>query len=307
MIPIFVSDIRSSVENKLYFTALSLALALPDICGNVEFPERSVSERYVEWCNKYIGDCTHELSKDAPWLSAEIIYNLRNTYLHQGDPTIESGKVKEEVNQLDSFVFVLGDGTLLHSASFNVTGGTQETGKITYKMIVVDITYLCGIICDAALQYYENNRDKFKFNFQFIVPEESDTEGTSPSFSFNDLCANLLNQKLEKEGSAKRLVKKKPQEKTGSEKNTDTQNLQKKKITSQNVSNAKLEAQLRSFFGRHFKKKIYLDKKEEIIQAVLKSKTKLQVNNALMKHFEGKEVSAIYKRLEPFIKSLPGK
>ena len=69
----------------------------------------------------------------------------------------------------------------------------------------------------------------------------------------------------------------------------------------------KREAQVRSFFNTHFKEQIYLNKKEEIIQSVLKSKTKLQVNNNLMKHFSNKEVSTIYRRFEPLIRDLPGK
>ena len=68
----------------------------------------------------------------------------------------------------------------------------------------------------------------------------------------------------------------------------------------------KKEAELRKFFAIHFKKQIYKDKKEEIIRAVLTSKTKQQVNNNLMKHFDGKELSTIYRKFEPYVKELPG-
>ena len=69
----------------------------------------------------------------------------------------------------------------------------------------------------------------------------------------------------------------------------------------------KREAQVRSFFGQHFKEKKYKQKKEIIIQAILKSKTKQQVNNALMKSFASEETGVIYKRLSPLLASLPGK
>ena len=71
----------------------------------------------------------------------------------------------------------------------------------------------------------------------------------------------------------------------------------------------KREAQIRSFFGQHFKEKKYKQKKEIIIQTVLNSKTKQQVNNALMKSFGSKETGEIYKRLSPLLAllSLPGK
>lgn len=63
-----------------------------------------------------------------------------------------------------------------------------------------------------------------------------------------------------------------------------------------------------SFFGQHFQKKIYVDCKEEIIQIILKSETKQQVNNGLLKLYsDGTVVSHIYKTIQPLISELPGK
>ena len=211
MIPIYVNDIRCSLENKCYFSALALALTLPDICGMAEFPNKSVGERYIGWYNKYLGvymaHAKDNLCENNPWLSGELVYNLRNTYLHQGNPGIASDKVKEEVNQLDKFVLMLGDGTVLHEASMNITAGTKKTGEITYRMIIVDVMYLCDSICDCALWYYENNQDKFKFNFNVIIQEEFiHPSEEALQFAQGNVLVNILNQKLEKEGSTKRFV-----------------------------------------------------------------------------------------------------
>ena len=51
----------------------------------------------------------------------------------------------------------------------------------------------------------------------------------------------------------------------------------------QTVDNEKREAQVRSFFGQHFKEKKYVEQKEKIIQVIVESKTKQAVNNNLMK------------------------
>lgn len=67
------------------------------------------------------------------------------------------------------------------------------------------------------------------------------------------------------------------------------------------------EANVRSFFGRHFKKKDYVEKKEEIIQLILASKTRQQVNNGLLKMYSNETVSKMLKTLQPLIKDLPGK
>ena len=209
MIPIYVNDIRCALKNKCYFAALSLTLTLPDICGIAEFPNKSVSERYIAWYDKYLGAYMEHgkdsLCENDPWLSGEIVYNLRNTYLHQGNPGIASDKVKEEVNQLDKFILMLGDGTVLQTATFNIEAGRKE--KITFRAIIVDVTYLCDCICDCALWYYENNQEKFKFNFNVITQEEfMNPSEEALQFAQGDVFASILNQKLEKEGSKKRVV-----------------------------------------------------------------------------------------------------
>lgn len=172
MIPLYVDDIRRSLKNNCYFSALGLTLTLPDICGTVEFPGESVMKRYTEWYDKYLGaymsQGKDELGGNNPWLSGEIIYNLRNTFLHQGNPGIARDKVKEEANQLDKFCFLLGDGTVLQTATMNIEAGTEQTGKATYRAIIVDITFLCDSICECALWYYHNHQEKFKFDFNVM-------------------------------------------------------------------------------------------------------------------------------------------
>lgn len=69
----------------------------------------------------------------------------------------------------------------------------------------------------------------------------------------------------------------------------------------------KKENQIRSAFGQHFKKNEYKEHREDIIQILLSSKTKQEINNKLMKFYDGKTVSEIYKKLQPLIKDMPGK
>lgn len=71
---------------------------------------------------------------------------------------------------------------------------------------------------------------------------------------------------------------------------------------------ARHEAKVRSFFGQHFKKKIHVEKKEEIIKIVLSAKTRQQVNNELMKlYHSGNQVKEMIEILQPLIGDLPGK
>lgn len=340
MIRIYVSDIENSLKNKCYFSALAMSLALPDICGAAEYPnETSIAKRYIEWYNKYLDEYMSD-DKDNPYLSGEIVYNLRNTFLHTGSPNIDSSKVKNEANQLDRFTLILGDGTKIWSMTSFI-----DTPIVKLRNIMVDVTYLCQTICDCSLRYYKHNTVRFHFDFSIETQEHIFSgEDKLPS---GDPIIKALNQKLERSGDSRRVQKdsnhtivdvfmeglndilsnKELKQKflNGEEitlvNGTYTPNTEptvkkgsapKKKSASKpkkEVNPDKREAQIRSFFGQHFKEKKYKQKKEIIIQTVLNSKTKQQVNNALMKSFGSKETGVIYKRLSPLLAllSLPGK
>ena len=81
-----------------------------------------------------------------------------------------------------------------------------------------------------------------------------------------------------------------------------------KKFVSSKSKPAKGESQVWSFFGKNFKKKIYIDNKEEIIGIIENAKSRQQINNELMKLYgDGKVVKPIYQTIQPLIKELPGK
>lgn len=344
MVEIYVNDIENALKNKSYFSALAMSLALPDICGAAEYPnETSTAKRYIEWYNKYLGEYMSDDSGN-PYLSGEIVYNLRNTFLHAGSPNIDSNKIKDEANQLDGFGLILGDGTEMCMTLF------IKFSIVKLRAMIVDVTYLCKIICDRSLWYYKNNTNKFHFDFSIDTQDHFYSgEGKLPS---GDPIIEALNQKLEQSGDTRRfqesqdhttvdvitgdfnyifsneelkqkflngekirLVRTMPPTDTpvitsNTESTVKKESAPKKKTASPSKKKTKpdkREAQVRSFFDQHFKEKKYKQKKEIIIQAILKSKTKQQVNNALMKSFASEETGVIYKRLSPLLASLPGK
>lgn len=88
----------------------------------------------------------------------------------------------------------------------------------------------------------------------------------------------------------------------------ESKTIQNEKLLTQKDKMSRREAQIRSFFGQHFKKKIYTDKKEKIIDILISAKTKTQVNNELLKIYsDSNVVKHIYKELKLLIKELPGK
>ena len=198
MVELYVNDIENALKNKSYFSALAMSLALPDICGAAEYPnETSTAKRYIEWYNKYLGEYMSDDSGN-PYLSGEIVYNLRNTFLHAGSPNIDSNKVKDEANQLDGFGLILGDGTKIWSATLFI-----NTSIVKLRTMIVDVTYLCKTICDRSLWYYKNNTNKFHFDFSIDTQDHFYSgEGKLPS---GDPIIEALNQKLEQSGDTRRF------------------------------------------------------------------------------------------------------
>lgn len=312
MIELYVRDIRRALECECWFAALSLSLALPDICGMVEFADRTVSERYIGWYDKYLGAQMRPSKEDQfnPYLSGEIVYNLRNTFLHQGTPMVDSGKVRENRNKLDRFGLVLGDGSLMHSMSLAVS-----LSDASVRMMMVDISYLCRSLCDCALLYWQNNREKFDFAYN-IIPQDA-LIGKSRMLENagvdEDPLGEMLLEKLDKAGKplhfqgnltktlAGALSQGQPELQTARRQSAA---VLRKPAT---ASTGKREHQLRCFFGQHFRERKYAEKREDIVQAVLSSNTKTGLNNRLMKLFPGEDVKIILTRLNPLIRDWPGR
>ena len=344
MVELYVNDIENALKNKSYFSALAMSLALPDICGAAEYPnETSTAKRYIEWYNKYLGEYMSDDSGN-PYLSGEIVYNLINTFLHAGSPNIDSNKIKDEANQLDRFMLFLGDRTEMCVTLFINTSIVKLRSMIVDVTYLCKTICDCSLwyyknntnkfhfdfsidtqdhflsgegklpsgdpIIEALNQKLEQSGDTRRFQeSQYHNMADVITGGFNYIFSNEELKQRYLN------GEEIKLVRTMlptdtPVITSNTESTVKKESAPKKKTASPSNKKTKpdkREAQVRSFFGQHFKEKKYKQKKEIIIQAILKSKTKQQVNNALMKSFASEETGVIYKRLSPLLASLPGK
>ena len=160
--PELLREIRVCLEQELYLAALALTLMLPDVCGIAKYPDESVASRYIKWYNEYIGQHekpTNKHAEDMPYLSGEVVYNLRNGLLHSANPAIEKNKVKEENNRLDCLELVFGnepEGDMKHV----VYSGEH---RIIYREYTLFVKSFCLKVCKAADEYYLNNRNQFGF------------------------------------------------------------------------------------------------------------------------------------------------
>ena len=198
MLELYVDEITTCLKKKCYFSALSLSLMLPDMCGMAEFPNKQVAGRYISWYDTYIGDYLKKEreNEEEPYLSGEIVYNLRNCFFHEGQPNINAGKVKEEINKFDRFVLLVGYENIIYSYI-----STINVMEAWYRIICVDISYLCNLICHASLFYYSTNREKFSYNFRVLSMKSSSEKIPEEVKIDYSPISNTLNKKLEAAGN----------------------------------------------------------------------------------------------------------
>ncbi len=116
-------------------------------------------------------------------MSGELVYQLRCSFLHSGDTDVDKSRIHEEQNQLTEFNLELRrhDDILAAGTSSYIDYGNN--GEVLLRRYDVGVTYLCKIISNVALKYYEDNKDKFDFFSYNIVdrtaphtlPEEENT------------------------------------------------------------------------------------------------------------------------------------
>lgn len=174
-----IDDMNKALNNDCFFSALSLALTLPDICGKAKYPAYSSTRRYITWYDEYVGtyeQCPGEEGK-MPYLSGEVVYQLRCSFLHQGNPNIDKDNIKEECCKIDRFVLltekkkefnILAD---FASSSEGFNNGQKRDEE--YRTYEVNVRRLCFIISACAKAFYQENAKLFGFfNFEVIDLDE---------------------------------------------------------------------------------------------------------------------------------------
>ena len=172
MVNELIKEINQCLDNGCVMAGLSLALTLPDICGKAIYPKSKPSDRYVKWFDEYIGQYEHDdklIRVDMPYLiSGELVYSLRNSILHQGNPNIDGKKfgiIYFELlyNQQE------GAHVVLWKSEAEIIKDENGNDKEINKKITVNVRYLCQMICKLAKVCYKENKDKFNFfNYKLV-------------------------------------------------------------------------------------------------------------------------------------------
>lgn len=171
MVTEIIKEINQSLDNGCVMAGLSLALTLPDICGKAIYPNAKPSDRYIKWFDKYIGQYEHDnehIKVGMPYLSGELVYSLRNSILHQGNPNIDCKKfgiIYFELlyNQQERVHVIAG------SSEAEIIKDENGNDKTINKKFSANVRELCWKLCRLAGVCYKEDKNKFNFfNYNLV-------------------------------------------------------------------------------------------------------------------------------------------
>ncbi|MBR4313373.1 MAG: hypothetical protein IKP66_00510 [Lachnospiraceae bacterium] len=173
-IVLLCNEIRKALNNKMYFAALIMSLAVPDVLGKLEY--NSDNMYYAKWYDEYVRDCMgltynerkqhfHRDSKDPNIFDGIQCYNLRCSLFHNAGMDLEKKtRIKEFVIQLSEEPFVRGTYANIDYDYDNLKVGENgeilEESKI-YQLYISANEIATGLV-DAAELYMKNNIEKIE-------------------------------------------------------------------------------------------------------------------------------------------------
>ena len=151
----FIKALEKCIEDKNWYAALFIMLTLPDICGKIEYPEKSSTQRYKEWFERYLGPYyTRQIGpKDRgtihKFLSGSDCYALRCALLHEGTDEIGEQKAREALERFH-FTEPPPNGCI----HLNQVGKVLQlqVDKFATEMIQAIRSWMSDISCDNEKQ-----------------------------------------------------------------------------------------------------------------------------------------------------------
>lgn len=155
-----IDSVRLALKSGLYEPALALALSLPDICGSIEYPNDTVTARYIKWSDQHIDMCKNAGARNE--FSGAALYQLRCRFLHNGHSNIyEPGKRVH----FNTFELMAPSASKLSQELISTikTYQDDQTFEVTYTA-TVNLAYLIESLCEAAEDFVYQWPDKTVFD-----------------------------------------------------------------------------------------------------------------------------------------------
>lgn len=158
----FIQAIEKSIESENWYSALTLALTLPDICGRLNDPKSGSQKRFEEWFNKYVRH--HYESpfhgEGFTFLSGADCYALRCAFLHEGRDDVTRQRAREVVSRF----------------AFSTTG----SHKCMFETILLlNHQLFCAEICEGVRAWADEYKNDKSVQVGLKELVEIKTEGFS--------------------------------------------------------------------------------------------------------------------------------
>lgn len=151
MIEKIVNEINGLLRDGYPYSALGMALALPDICGNIAYPGTKVGIRYKKWYDEYVSPISAIRPDDGfITVDGEVCYKLRCAYLHSGNFNLGDNGV---VKHIGKFTFHYNRNPDLRFIQV-----AQSTGG--KYLMDIDLGVFCWQLCTAATSFYKNHQQE---------------------------------------------------------------------------------------------------------------------------------------------------
>lgn len=142
----FINSIRLSLESANWYSALTTALTLPDVCGRLDTPNEGVGQRYKRWFSEWmLHNYKHEVGADreeVTFLSGSDCYALRCSYLHEGGSDITQQNAREALSNFH-FITPPPKGSVVHCNKFD-------------DALQLQVDIFCNEMADAADRWFES-------------------------------------------------------------------------------------------------------------------------------------------------------
>jgi len=134
-----INSVRNSIEQQNWYSALFVALTLPDICAALEHGTTS-GNRYSQWFES-------NLKQYKNFLSGNDCYALRCSLLHQGKDDVSEQRLKDI---LEHYVFLTSGShrNLFKDCVFN---GVKKS------FLQLNVGMFCEDICTAVETWLNTN------------------------------------------------------------------------------------------------------------------------------------------------------
>ncbi|MED4226992.1 hypothetical protein [Neobacillus cucumis] len=170
-----IEAIKQALECECYLPALALALTIPDICGQIEYPNyvdkngnRLVGKQYRAWFNDWVN---HRYADPSGWtgnykraknpfFTGRMCYDLRCSFLHSGNLDINDfGKKEDEKNRYSYNFELCVNGCNSFGEMWEYP--QKDVDKIEkIKCVRIDVGDLCNNLCLSAEEYYQYKNEE---------------------------------------------------------------------------------------------------------------------------------------------------